>query len=459
MDEPTLEDWMDRHHVEIVRTHATNLEGLAVGKYINRPKFLRSLPDGHSISDMALAMDITGTPHFTFWHEFRHGDFGDILLRPDINTIVSDGTDADLGHCICDFVDTHGNEISLCPRTLLRRISEDIDNMGYSVKAAFELEFFIYHDSFDEAARLGYQNLDIVTGSHNPNIYLIRNAYRAKPFMDQVIKRLNWQGFAWESWSDEGGIGQVEINFPPTDPVTAADTIVRVKQIVHEVAVDSDMSVTFMASLGRGYGNGLHVHHSLQDKDGNSAFVKDGDRTPLLNHWIAGITRTMRAATSLLCPTYNAYRRLRDFTSPPVTATWGEENKTAGLRLVSRNEKVARIEHRLPSGDANPYLVLATILAGGVAGLRNKLAAPPELDIIGWGLPADAGVERLPTTLMQAVTALEKDEYLHQVLGDDVIEYWLNTRRLEWQSFHDECGDTNARAPTDWEFKRYFCLS
>ena len=82
--------------------------------------------------------------------------------------------------------------------------------------------------------------------------------------MDEVIKRLNWQKFNWESWSDEGGRGQVELNFPPQDPITAADTIVRARQLIYEVALDMDMSVTFMAHHAPGYSNGLHIHHSLQ---------------------------------------------------------------------------------------------------------------------------------------------------------------------------------------------------
>lgn len=456
MDEPTIEEWMDRHHVEIVRTHATTLEGAAVGKYLNRPKFLKSLPNGHNIADMALAMDITGSPHMTFWHDFRRGQFGDILMRPDISSIVSDGTDPDLGHCLCDFTDVDGNDISICPRTLLKKITGEIDELGYTVKAAFELEFFIFRNTFDQARRREYKNLDPVTASTSSNIYLLRNAHNAKPFMDEVVKRLNWQKFPWESWSDEGGVGQVELNFSPTDPVKAADTIVRAKQLIYEVAVDLGMSVTFMASIRPGYGNGLHVHHSLQNKNGTSAFRENGEKTPLLNNWIAGITRTMAGATSMLCPTFNAYRRLTDFTAPPVTATWGEESKTAGLRVITRTDDLARIEHRLPSGDANPYLVLAAILGGGLAGARKNLTPPEELQIVGWGLPED--VPRLPDSIMGAAEALATDTLLVETLGQDVVDYWVNTRKLEWLNFHSECGDIEAKTSTQWEYNRYFEL-
>ncbi len=456
MDEPTLEEWMDRHHVEVVRTHATGLDGHAVGKYLRRPKFLKSLPGGHAIADMALAGDYTGFPHMTVWHEMRNGQFGDILMKPDIDTIISDGTDADLGHVICDFTSVNGEPLSLCPRTLLRRITNEISELGYNVKATFELEFFIYKDSFENARRKGYKNLTPLTASSASNIYLLRDAHNVKPFMDEVLKRLNWQKFDWESWSDEGGVSQAELNFYPANPVKAADTIVRARQVIYEVAVDMDMSVSFMPQMQPGYGSGLHVHHSLTAKDGAPAFFEEGKRSSLMNEWIAGILATMPGSVSLHCPSINAYRRMSEFTAPPVTATWGEENKTAGLRIISREANLARIEHRLPGGDANPYLVLAAILAGGLAGHRHHMEIPPELTVVGWGLPDD--VPRLPNTLLSAADALSADDHLKEILGADFIDYWVNTRKLEWLTYHSECGDTESSSATDWELQRYFEL-
>lgn len=455
MDEPSIEEWLDRHHVEIVRTHATNLDGLAIGKYINRPKFLKSLEPGHGIADVALAMDLSGLPHMTFWHEFRHAQFGDIMMKPDLDTIISDGTDPDLGHCICDFVRVDGSEISLCPRTLLRNMTSQVSNLGYTVKASFELEFFVFDMTYSEARRRAYEDFDHIGASELQTIYLLRNAYHAKPLMDEVTKRLSWQGFKWESWSDENGLGQVELNFAPASPVTAADTIARARQIIYEVAVDMDKCVTFMAHPMRGYSSGLHVHHSLLRGDEPAFFDRSG--TPeLLANWIAGIIETMPAATSFLCPTINSYRRMREFTSPPVTATWGEENRSAALRLFTQSPAAARIEHRLPASDANPYLALAVILAGGIVGLKHNLSPPEELTYVGWALPRE--YERLPNTIGKAADVLAADGYLKEILGQDVIDYWVNSRRMEWLSFHTEGGDPATRRTTPWEYKRYFEL-
>ena len=456
MDEPTIEDWLDRHHVEIIRTHATTLDGTVIGKYVNRPKFLKTLPDGHGIADMALAMDMDGTPHLTFWHEFRNAMIGDVHLKPDINTIIWDGIDPDLGHCICEFVDVDGNEISICPRTLLRKVTSQVNELGYEVKAAFELEFFLFSNSFESARRRQYRDLDPVTAASSEAIYQARNAYRVKPFMTEVVKRLNWQRFDWESWSDEGGIGQIELNFSPKDPVAAADTLSRARQLIHEVAVDMDMAVTFMAQHSHGFANGLHIHHSLVDSEDNAVFLDESGRTDFLMQWVAGIVATTPAATSVFFPTVNSFRRMREFQAPPVTASWGEENKSAALRLITRSAGAARIENRLPAGDANPYLSLAFILAGGLAGIRYAMTPPPELTDLGWGLPDE--VERLPNSVMKAADVLQADSLLAGVLGQDVIDYWINSRRWDWLNFQSSGDDPTSKATTDWELKRYFEL-
>ncbi|MGI9322821.1 MAG: hypothetical protein ACR2PJ_04475, partial [Pseudomonadales bacterium] len=114
------------------------------------------------------------------------------------------------------------------------------------------------------------------------------------------------------------------------------------------------------------------------------------------------------------------------------------------------------LEHRLAAGDANPYLALATILAGGLAGLRHKLTPPPQLTHLGWGLPED--VPHLPKTILAAYDALGKDPYLPEILGAELVNHWRKTRRMEWLAFHTEGGDPESRKTTLWEYKRYFEL-
>ncbi len=458
MDNPELLEWLDRHHVNVIRAHATSLDGPGIGKYLHREKFVSSLPLGPAVSDMALNMDITGTPHMTHWHVQRNPNLGDIYLKPDINTLITDGTDKDLGHCISDFCDANGDPLSLCPRSTLKEMVSLVEEQGYTVKAAIELEFFVFKESFAELKRNAYKRLTPVLNNVNPGIYNLRNAYHIAPFMTEVIKRMEWKGIKWEAWNDEAGLTQVELNLVPSDPINVADNVVRTKQIIYEVAVDMGMSVTFMPKTAKGYSNGMHIHHSLQKiSNGEPAFFDEnetGNRSELMMNWMAGILETMPAAVSYLCPSANAFRRFTNYAAVPMTVTWGDDNKSTALRTISHLPKLTRIEHRVGSSDLNPYLALAVILAGGLAGLKNKLSPPAEFTQLAWGL--EASDRDLPTSLTLAAKQLKQDGLLKDILGASRVEYWAKTREAEWLAFHTEGADALSEKVSQWEFERYF---
>jgi len=474
MNHSDLPDWFDRHHVDIIRTSAATLDGPAVGKYLQRGKFLKSLPAGHTISDMALVMDISGSPQLTHWQPQRAACLGDILLQPDLATLISDGTNPALGHCFGNFTELDGTPLLLCPRTLLRRKIAEVADAGYGVKATCELEFFLFSDSFEQLRRKKYQHMQAVGSPNNENVYLLRNAYHSAPFMTEVIRRMEWQGIAWEGWNDEAGTGQIELNLVPTDPLKAADNATRTKQILYEVAVDQHMAVTFMAQPTQSYGSGMHIHHSLHhlqdvvtDNPAASTTIKAGDsaffdasaadnRSVVMRQWLGGLMATLPAAVSFLCPTINSYRRLTDFSAVPTVVSWGEENKSTALRLISHSPTASRIEHRLGAADLNPYIAMAVILAGGLTGVKNQMVPPVELDKLAWGLPAS--YTRLPASITTAAEALANDSLLTAELGTDFVAHWCQTRKNEWLAFHTGGADPASRHITEWEYRRYFEL-
>jgi glutamine synthetase len=166
---------------------------------------------------------------------------------------------------------------------------------------------------------------------------------------------------------------------------------------------------------------------------------------------------TMPAATSMLCPTINSFRRMVGFAAAPTVASWAEDNKSTAIRVLSRAPKSARIEHRVAGGDANPYLVLAAILAGGIAGIERGIEPPAPLAVAGWGLPPE-GWPHLPRTITKAADALASDPNLRAVLGEAFVSYFVNTRRWEWLMYHTTGGDPVADTVTQWELDRYFEL-
>jgi glutamine synthetase len=156
---------------------------------------------------------------------------------------------------------------------------------------------------------------------------------------------------------------------------------------------------------------------------------------------------------SFLAPNPNSYRRQVELTGPPMTVTWGEDNKSAALRTVVREPGSARIEHRVPSCDCNIYAALAVTLAGGLIGMADELEPPPEYPDMAWLLPPDAA-PRLPDSLTKAAAALEADDRLAEALGRDVVDYWLGSRRWEWVAFNTRGGDPDE--VSDYELRRYF---
>lgn len=413
MDGRTLEDWLDRHHVDVVRTFATTLGGTGVGKYVHRRKFLRTLPLGHPVTDIEAGL----------------------CMRPDLTTLISDGTDTNLGHCMCDFINADGTPFALCSRSTLRAMVEALAARGYAAKVAFGLEFRLYNDSFEALRRKNYVGADLLKSSTHHTTYALRTAYPASRYMGEVLGRLEWKGIEWEGWNDAAGIGQFELSLEPAAPLVAADTVMRTRQIMHEVARDMDMAVTFMAAPTGNTGSGLPVNLSLTDENGAAVFhdpASPGGQSPLMDQWITGQLRTMPAAVSLLCPSINSYRRLRaDF-----------ESLDATLHTRSGSPETTRIKHHVAAADANPYLTLATLIAGGLVGMDASTSPGPP--------------RSLPDTISTACEALNADRYLRRQLGDELIDGWLKTRQEEERLFHAESGEAGSSAVSSWEYERYF---
>jgi glutamine synthetase len=432
-----------------VRIEAASIDGPLVGKFVSAEMFERCLPDGVCLADFVLAMDLAGTPHLGWWGDWRRPALGDILLRPDLTTGVAEPGPAGTVSFLGDFTDLEGAPLPVCPRSLLAAQVARLATLGYEVRCAFELEFFVVDEAVAAARDRGFGGLTPLGGDGHKMLYLTQRAPEFVPVIRSATDRLEQMGIPWEAFNDEAAPGQFELNLAPTDPVTAADRTVRAKRAVREAAFEHGHAATFMARPFPLYGSGLHLHLSLWQA-GAAAFDHDED---LVRHWVGGELATIAGATSILVPTINSYRRQVDFAAVPTTPTWGEDNKGAAIRTVRRSSGV-RIEHRLAAADANPYLVAATVLAGGIAGLEEGIDPPDPVTHLPWGVPA--GHPRLPATITAAAEALAADERLAKALGDTFVEHWVESRRWEWLIFHTEGGDTDARDATDWELRRYF---
>lgn len=433
----------------MVRLEATTLDGVVVGKHLSPAKFEHSLPEGVCLADFVLGMDLAGTPQLGWWGDWRQPNLGDMYLRPDLTTAAAVPDEPGVVGYLGNFTHVDGTLLPVCPRTLLQRQQERLSALGYEAKCAFELEFFVYEEPLDAARRAKFKNLTPLGGDLAKPVYLTQRSPEFLPLLRSATERLEALGIPWEAFNDEAAPGQFELNLAPADPVATADRTIRAKRALRDAAYEHGRSITFMARPSPVYGSGLHLHLSLW-RDGAPAFTDAN----LVRHWVGGCLATVAGATSIYTPTINSFRRQVDFAAVPTTPTWGEENKGAAFRTITRSGSLARVEHRCASADANPYLVLAAVLAGGATGIEERIEPPPPATNLPWGLPKDH--PRLPSSITAAAEALAGDERLRKSLGDAFVDHWVETRKWEWLMFHSEGGDPDAPSVTDWELQRYF---
>jgi glutamine synthetase len=443
--------WLAEHDIRQVRVEGTNLEGSFIGKVVSPAKFLSGLTSGFAFADVAFGLDMSNVPQFGFAMPDWRGDLLDIYLHVDLDTLVEWGPGR--ASVIGDFRKADGEAISACPRATLRRITQDLAGLGYETLVAVEIEASLFEESIHEARAKGYRDLTPLGGTAGSCYHLAKSA-DWEQYMRAVVERLDELGIPWEAYNDEAAAGQVEFNITPADPVTTADYWARTRQVMREVAFNLGRTVTFMAKYSDEYGQASHLNVSLQ-RDGHNAFFAEEGPSAVMNEFIGGLMATLAPATSFALPMITSYRRLVDLDGPPTTQTWGIANKSAAVRAVVEHEKYSRIEYRTPGADSNVYLVLAAILAGGIAGMKNHLTPPPPFQDMAWCLPE--GVERLPDTISKATAALRADTLLADVMGQDLIDYWAGTREWEWLQFHTAGGEPDVGL-TQWESDRYFEL-
>ena len=443
--------------ITAVRVEMTNHDGVLMGKNVSRDKYLSGAESGFTISDVALGLDLGNHPALGWGlpHWRTEGLIPDVLFRPDQDTFVE--WRPGLGSVIADHWTPAGEPIAADPRQALKKIVAAYAERGLSVLASVEIEATVFKDSIDEARSRQYQDLAPLGGRAGAALVHAKSPDFIE-YMDAVVARLEELAIPWEGWSDEAAAGQVEFNLAPTDPVTAADRWVRVRQVMREVAYSLGRTVTFMAKWSAEYGQGSHLNVSVH-AGGRNVFhdpATPGLPSRQMSHFVGGVLDTLAAASSFALPTPTSFRRLVDFDGPPTSITWGVSNKSCAVRAVLGGPKASRLEYRLPAADSNMYCTLASFLAGGLSGLERELDAPPPFERMAWLLP-EGTVQRVPSNLYDAIEALETDDQLRTYLGDEFIDYWIGLRRWEWLCYHTQTERDDDQLSV-WESNRYFEL-
>ena len=452
-----VEAWLEENAVFSVRIESVHLDGWIFGKHVSRSKFLAALDQGIATADIVVGFDLGGSPQTGWWDTWRTNQLGDALHRVDLSSLVMVPGVEGMAACMADYYQLSGEPVPIDPRSNLKRLEARLKGLGFQARVACELEAFVFEESIATARTKGFENLTPLGGPTAVG-YGVNRSVELVEFLHGVARRVDALGVPWEAWSDELSPGQIEFNVAPTAPVVAADHIVRIKTAMREVADEQGRSVTFMPVQHRDHeGSGLHINHSLSAR-GQPVFLDQAapdNRSEVMVQWLGGLMASVPAAMSFCSPTPTAYRRLKEAQGPPTTVTWGENNKSAAVRSITRDAKTTRLECRFPSSDANAYLAIGAVLAGGIRGLEDELEPPEEFVHMAWALPPSAKVEQLPSSITRAAEALRLDHRFAEVMGVELVNHWTETRRWEWLMFHTDGGDPDAWL-SDWERRRYF---
>jgi glutamine synthetase len=301
-----------------------------------------------------------------------------------------------------------------------------------------ELEFYLLRETYAEAHAKHYRGLT-PSVPYILDYHVLATSYD-ETFIRQLRNGMQAAGIPVESSKGEAWPGQHELNFRYADALTMADNHVVYKNGAKELAHANGCSITFMAKPDHTWiGNSCHIHASLW-RDGENAFAADGET---FDRFLAGWIAHSKELALFLAPNVNSYKRYAAGSWAPTTLAWGHDNRTCGFRIVGHGGS-KRVETRIPGGDVNPYLAFAALLAAGLAGIEDGLELPPALE----GNAYESDADRFPSTLREAVAALETGTVARRAFGDEVVEHYLNYGRTEQRLFD--------QAVTCWERERLY---
>lgn len=435
----------ERHQIRTVQFGMPDLDGLIRGKFVPADFFLDSvISKGSSIPNIVFGWDIEDTLmdclDFSGWQT----GYSDVVLMPDLSTLRPIPWDPGQAFVLCDVVTTDGQPVEVAPRTVLKRQVQRAAELGYSVTAGYELEFYLFRETSESVAEKGYRGLRPAT----PGVatFNLQRAAALEDVVGAIREGMRACDIPILASNTEYGAGQIEINIEHGDVLTTADRVAIYKNGVRRIANQHGCVASFMAKVAtNSAGSSAHIHQSLVDlgtPDRNAMWDNEGP-SAVMRHALAGQLKTMPELTAFYCPTVNSYKRRVPGSWAPVSAAWGEDNRTAALRVIANDETSCRMENRLPGADANPYLALSACVASVLHGIEN--AFEPPAPVVGNAYD-QTGAE-LPRSLAEAITALEQGEVARQAFGDVFVDHFLASRIWE--------RDRHREAVGDWEIRRY----
>ena len=425
----------DNPDVEMFNLVLCDLNGMARGKRVKRDAIENIVANGMHIPFSVLALDASGETVEASELGLEIGE-PDRICKADLKTLaVCPWVPQPCAQIFFSMYDGEDNPVMIEPRHQVRQAVELFHAKGMRPVVAVELEFYLIDKERSESGAI-QPPLSPKTGKREDSTqcHSMTNLDDFADFLLDVDKYCLAQNVPADTAVSEYAPGQFEINLRhDEDPLLACDHAMMLKRIIHQVADEHGMMATFMSKpYDNNAGNGLHLHVSLVDAEGNNLFAEGEPETnPLLLNAVAGLLQTMQESTALLCPNINSFRRLQPDLYVPMFVNWGIDNRTVAVRIPAGGPENRRIEHRVAGADANPYIAMATVLYGMYEGIDKNLKPnkPQEGNTFEIDNPC------LPSRLIDALRLLRGSVVFNHYFGEEFIKVYSACKEHELIKF------------------------
>lgn len=419
---------------EFVLLAVPDVNGSLRGKALRPDEFDSALRQGTVMTDLILGLDPTDAPISDYETFGIRTGAADLIVRPDPETLRDCAWRPGWRVCLATPSWPDGSGCEFAVREVFRAAVAELAGLGLELMSAMEYEIRLW-DPEGNPMSSGIS-------------YSLNEIGRYERFLDELVRALDGLRVPLSAVHTEAGPGLLELNLTPGRGLATADDAVLVKFAVKQVAASLGIRASFLAKTVPGEeGSSGHVHMSCWQEERNMfAAASPTEPVPqVFAEAVAGVLEHMPAASLLLNPTINSYKRLVPGWFAPINATWGYENRSCAVRAVrSERPELWRFECRRPGADANPYLALAALTSSIVDGIRTS-AVPPEA--VTGDAYALTDVVELPGSLEAALQAFDDDPVLRAGLGSGFCDYYVTSRRWELKAWRDTV--------TDWERERY----
>jgi glutamine synthetase len=442
LDLDALRSEVDAGRIDTVLLAMTDMQGRLQGKRLTATHFLDEVVEHDAEGcNYLLAVDVEMNTVEGYAMSSWERGYGDFVFKPDMDTLRYVPWQEGTALVTCDLLWEDDSPVVASPRQVLKRQLDRLSERGLEAFVGTELEFIVFMDTYEEAWRKGYRDLE-PANFYNVDYSLLGTA-RIEPLLRRIRNSMAGAGLAVEDAKGECNFGQHEINFRFDRALATADGHAIYKNGAKEIAAQQGHSISFMPKFDEREGNSCHIHLSLRAEDGSPVFADGHGFSDTFEHFLAGQLACLRDFTLFFAPNINSYKRYAKGSFAPTAVAWGKDNRTCSLRVVGHGGSL-RVENRLPGGDVNPYLAISAMIAAGLHGIDNEL--PLEDEFAGNAYEADK--PHVPTNLREAQDLFAASEAARSAFGVEVVEHYLNMARVEIEAFE--------AAVTDWERYRNF---